>query len=184
MSTAFHEGYISWLYGLIGSTTLRDPTRSYWSLARQLYSRPFTWTIRNDDNREMDGRELRFEYLDAIGQHDYDLAWMARECTIFEMLIALSRRASFETQMEPVEWFWKFLENLELDHYSDAAYNPGVEHHVHQVLDRLIHRNYAPDGRGGIFPLKHPYSDQRNVEIWSQMSLYILENDPIGIVGD
>lgn len=181
MNAAFDEDYFQWLYGQVGSTASRSPRRSFWSLARKLYSAKFHWTIRNDDNREMDGIQLRFEYIEARGTEDYDLRWATRECSILEMLIALARRASFETSKTPDEWFWLMLDNLGIGGISDAHYENRSEDHIHEAIGRLVTRTYERDGRGGLFPLRSPYGDQRKTELWYQMSYYILENDPVEV---
>jgi hypothetical protein len=45
------------------------------------------------------------------------------------------------------------------------------------ILDRVIRREYEPDGTGGFFPLQNPLEDQTQVEIWYQMAAYINELD-------
>lgn len=179
MNAAFDEDYFQWLYSQVGSTAQRSPRRSFWSLARKLYSANYLWSVHNDDNREMDGIQLRFEYFEELGIQDYDLKWATRECSVLEMLIALARRASFETSRTPAEWFWIMLDNLGVGGISDAHFNHQSENHIHEVVGRLVTRMYERDGSGGLFPLRHPYGDQRKVELWYQMSYYILENDPL-----
>lgn len=129
----------------------------------------------------MDGIQLRFDYLEEIGLVDYDLRWATRECSIFEMLIALSRRASFESQLTPSQWFWHMLDNLGIGGISDAHYHEDSDVDIQLVLDRLVDRTYDRNGRGGLFPLREPYGDQRKTELWYQMSYYILENEPVEI---
>ena len=58
------ELYFKWLYGQIGSVKIRNRSRTYWSLAKQLFETEFTWTISKDENRAEDGRALRYEFLD------------------------------------------------------------------------------------------------------------------------
>lgn len=97
-------------------------------------------------------------------------------CSMLEMLVALGRRLSFQMEGESRFWFWTLLENVGLDKFNDRFYKTDKQaEEVDEVLQRIIWRNYAEDGSGGLFPLKHPDEDQRKVEMWYQMSAYILE---------
>jgi hypothetical protein len=167
------ELYLTWLYGQIGRIRQRRSSKSYWSLARQLYNKEFIPLVPNDDNRKADGKELRYEFINDEDIQDVDPNWMDLGCSMLEMLIALSRRLGFETGEEPREWFWHMIRNVHLDQYNDMA---GVPHDkVDDIIDRVIWRTYHPSGRGGLFPLKNAHEDQRRVELWYQLSAYLLE---------
>jgi hypothetical protein len=174
MAEPLDEQYLTWLYSKVGSTRLTSPSRTFWTLFRYLYKTEFLWIIPNDDNRMEDGRELRYEFLDDQRIRNVDPHWMGLGCSILEMLYALSRRLEFEDGTSARAWFWKLLENLELDKQSDSRFDLN---YVEDIIVRLIWRNYEPNGRGGLFPLKHPHADQRNVEIWYQLNAYILEHE-------
>lgn len=131
--------------------------------------------VPNDDNRVEDGKELRFTFVREQGTDGVDVYWLELGCSTLEMLIALADRASFETSKEPGHWFWFFLRNLGLDKYTDAHWTPHINAIVDRKLDRLIYRTYSPTGRGGLFPLRSAVEDQRKVELWYQMSAYLLE---------
>lgn len=169
------ERYFTWLYSQIALESNRNPARSFWLLCEQLHKTPFEYFVANDHNRAWDGRALREEFMDLEGL-DYDLDWMDLDCSFLEMFIALSRRASYQTGMEPYEWFWHILKNLELHKYTDEKYHDGIRLGIAVVLDGINRRTYEPSGRGGLFPLKHASEDQREVEIWYQMAAYLLEN--------
>lgn len=173
MSELLDDQYLSWLYSKIGSTRTRDRERTYWSLLRILYTKEFVWIIPNDDNRVEDGRDLRHEFMDDMKYDDIDPDWMALGCSFLEMMIALSRRLSFEVGGEPREWFFELLENLGLYDYNDNREFSREE--VDEVLDAVIWRTYAYDGTGGLFPLREPGEDQREVEIWYQLNAYVME---------
>lgn len=168
--------YLGWLYRYIGSTSNKNPRRSFWSLANQLYRTPYSWSVPNDDNREEDGKSLRTEFLQDESVEIEDSSWMDLECSVLEMLIALARRVSFESSGEPGDWFWRFMENLGLNGYSDSSYSSIVAIDVDETLDQLINRTYESNGYGGLFPLESPEQDQRQVELWYQMSAYLLED--------
>lgn len=170
------ELYFTWLYSQVGSTELANPTKTYWTLLRCLYTTEFIWFVPNDDNRKVDGRALRDEFLEEAGIVSADDFWMQLECSILEMLIGLSRRLSFEAEGSESGWFWRLIRNLGLQNCTD--YRDGMpfpQEQVEVTLHDLMWRLYHPNGQGGLFPLEHPTRDQRNVEIWYQMSAYILE---------
>ena len=177
MNEQLDELYIQWLYSQVASVRLRNPSRTYWRILRQLYVKEFIWIIPNDDNRVEDGRDLRYEFIEELGLRDIDEAWLRQGCSFLEMLIGLSRRLSFEDDGEPRTWFWKLMENLNLEQYNDNALIPEQE--VDDILDTVIFRTYRRDGRGGLFPLRNARYDQRDVEIWYQLSAYLLENTNI-----
>lgn len=170
------ELYLQWLYSQVADITRKSPSRTYWSLFRLLYKKEFIWLIPNDDNRVADGKALRHEFLADERITYVDRNWMDIECSVLEMLVALSRRLGTITEVEPRECFWHFLTVLELSHYTDNRQIPHDE--VDEILDILIWRRYRSNGDGGLFPLKHqPLQDQRDVEIWYQLNTWLNEQD-------
>ncbi len=174
------DQYLEWLYKeAVGATRNANPAKSFWQIARQLYSIPFEWLIANDDNRAEDGIALREEFCAECNIQDIDQDWMGLDCSMLEMMIALARRASFESSGEPGDWFWHFLKTLGLDHYSDLRYNRHVKNEAHLKVERIIYRQYERNGDGGLFPLRDAKKDQRKVELWEQMSVYLQEGNYI-----
>lgn len=172
------ERYFDWLYSQVASVKNRNPSRSHWLLCEQLFKKPFEYFVHNDHNRAEDGKELREEFLDEFDLQA-DQSWMELDCSMFELLIGLARRASFETNMTSDSWFWEMLSNLNLVRFNDEVYDEYSDKQVNLKLNDIVRRTYKPDGRGGLFPLKDSGKDQRKVEIWYQMSAYLLENSLI-----
>lgn len=94
---------------------------------------------------------------------------------MLELLIGLSRRLSFEEDGDSRRWFWQLLTNVNLAQYNDKEKLPLAT--VDEVLQRVIWRTYNTNGIGGLFPLNNPSKDQREVELWYQMSAYLLDVD-------
>ena len=136
----------------------------------------FDWAVANDDNRIEDGKALRLEFLNQF-EAEGSQEWVEQECSMLEMLIALSRRVEFESAHDAYHWFWTMLDNLNLRVYTDSVYDDEVVMLVDQAMIAVIDRRYRANGTGGLFPLARPTRDQRKVEIWYQMSSYLLEND-------
>lgn len=166
------ERYLEWLHSLVEPSDRRHHAR-YRKLCEQLYITPFLWFVPNDDNRIEDARELRREFFAMTGEEDR--LWYEMDASILEVLIALSRRVAFELDEAPAVWFWRMIGHLGLSYAEDHGWTRLRSREVRRVTDRLIHRTYRSDGHGGLFPLNHPYYDQRTVEIWDQMSAYVLE---------
>lgn len=136
-----------------------------------MYSKKFVWFIPNDDNRLEDGLDLRYEFV-AERRIFADPEWMSLDCSFLELLIGLARRLAFEGEGHPHVWFWHLVDNLELTKCTDdRRYS---RQRVETILDDVIWRTYEPTGRGGLFPLRYPHDDQREVELWYQMQAYLL----------
>ena len=177
MDEPLEELYFQWLYGQIGSVKQRNRARSYWQLARVLHKREFIWFVPNDDNRVEDGRELRYEFARVSGNDDVSEEWFEVGCSFLEMLIALSRRLAFESEGEPADWFWTLVDkNLHI-RVNDRDWTRDHERDINNIVDRVIWRRYSRTGVGGLFPLKHTTLDQRKVEIWYQLSAYLIEHE-------
>lgn len=167
--------YFEWL-------TYDIERREYNKLLVILFKTPFLSIVPNDQNRAIDGVDLRSDFRSAnralfIGSPEEE-EWFNLECSILEMLIALSDRAAYESNIDSDVWFWTFLENLNLLRFTDYKLEnkEGSDKEVSYILQRLNNRSYNRDGLGGIFPLIDPVKDQRRVEIWYQMSAYLMEN--------
>jgi hypothetical protein len=174
MDKPLDESYFVWLYRQVGSVEITNPSRTYWGLLKQLYIKEFVWVVPNDDNRAEDGRDLRQEFVDDEEIDAVDEVWMRLGCSMLEMLIGLSRRLSFEAGGESRTWFWNLLEKVHLDKFADNTELPASR--IDDTLDRIIWRTYSNSGRGGLFPLSKTKDDQRRIEIWYQLSAYLLEN--------
>lgn len=168
------ESYLNWLYSQVASVRTRAKSRTYWKLLRALFTVEFQWIVPNDDNRLEDGRALRLEFLEARGIRDADPAWLQLGCSFLEVLVALSRRLSFETDETNAKWFWVMIENLGMELWVDSK--ELCEAKVDRIVNQVIWRTYRPNGDGGLFPLKNPRRDQRTVEIWYQLNEYLIEH--------
>lgn len=160
--------YLDWLYNEV----VKNKRLTYWRLFRHLYKTPFRWFVPNDGNRAQDGIDLRKEWRDVIDV-DPDSRWMELPCSVLEMMIALARRMEFEAEASPDYWFFDLLENLGFGDYHDGGgYSMNA---VTRQLQILMDRVYEPNGVGGLFPVRRTNKDQRRVELWYQMSEYLLQ---------
>lgn len=169
------ELYFKWLYRQVAPARLKNPVRTYWDLLAKLHNKEFLWFVPNDDNRAMDGKYLRYEFLDSQppGVQNAEHSWLETGCSMLEMMIALARRLAFYGGGASSAWFWHMIDNLGLRGCTDAT--PGSPEEVDRILNRVIERTYDKNGNGGLFPLKETKRDQRRVELWYQMNYYLIE---------
>lgn len=169
-TTTKREDYFAWLCSRIDVSENHD----YSILLDAMYAKEFVWVVGNDDNRIQDARDLRIQYGGDTngwkGKVDKAQKVYGAAVSVLEVLIGVADRLGFLIDVEPSVCAWILIENLGLDRcHKDRR-------KIDEILDRLIWRNYSPNGSGGFFPLRNPSRDQRSVEIWYQMTEWIEEN--------
>ena len=168
-----NDEYFEWLCELVDIKRFSKHI-SYRKLLMHLHNIEFTWFVPYDDNRADDGIQLRRRY--AISQDDVELSdYILGPCSVLEMMIALANRCEYI--MDDIamgnrtgQWFWGMVHNLGLSPMTDDHFDKDV---VDEIVRRLLNREYEPDGRGGLFTVRHCVYDLRTVEIWSQLSWYL-----------
>lgn len=167
MSDSAAEVYLGWL----GSQINCPEGKTYNHLLVILLQKEFVWLVPNDDNRIADGLEIRQEFTNETG------IVYQEPCSVLEVILGLARRLEFMAGGEAAGWAWQLICNLELHKLSDPI-GPRKAIKAEEILERLIWRNYEPDGTGGFFPLAWPDDDQTKVEIWYQLAFYVEEIHP------
>ena len=165
MTEPIEESYFNWLCAKV----LSNSSNMYRDLLHILHSTEFVWVVPIDENRLEDGLELRIDFLRET-RLERDDHWYSLGCSVLEMLIAFSRRAEFQTGIKDSDWFWELIENLGLGEFRRLPNDPSV---ISEIIDRFIWRTYSEDGHGGLFPLRWPKQDQRELEIWYQFYEYL-----------
>lgn len=171
--------YFDFLCGIVC-----DPqeSKTYSGLLSSLHRHQFYSLVPNDDNRGEDGKRLRTIFEDEEGHNGLSLC-LDDECSVLEMLIGLSFRMENELEDGPEEktaseCFWLLLDNLEISDLDDESYGKYtlVSEEIDEKILCFLERRYDRTGKGGLFPLNFASRDQRKVEIWYQMSEFLLEN--------
>lgn len=148
-----------------------DEERDYYGLLKQLHRIEFSEDtfepISNDVNRIADGLSIR---------NDFRKGQIIGPCSFLEFLIGLAYRIEDVIGNDYVYSFWEMIENLGLLEFDDDSIDLSESEEVEEVVSTFLNRRYKRDGRGGLFPLRHPKEDQRKVEIWYQMQAYLIEN--------
>jgi hypothetical protein len=165
------DPYCDWLYFFVGKPY------GYSRLITALYDKPFKWFIPHDDNRAVEGLKLREIYCEEY-RLPIERVRFNSEVSLLEVIIGLSIRCFLALEDNPdnvrvEDWFWILIRNTGLDLFDDENY---LDNMVDLTMNKVINRTYTPSGRGGLFPLNGRHKDQRKVELWYQMSLYLVEN--------
>lgn len=175
------QNYINWL-----EPQLRDdygnPDKDYWGLTHCMFQTPFIWSHPMDENRMVDGKELRIVFANTFKSESRrariinDISKIG-PTSFLEVLLGLSQRLSFHAGGRPPGWAWHLLCNLELDRLSDP-FTRAKQRRAEDIMRVAMERTYSPDGTGGFFPLAWPEDDMTGVELWYQMHAYIAELHP------
>lgn len=171
--------YFEWLYAKAFKVRDLESSDSYLTVCSHLHSVEFWDGVPNDDNRRIEGEELRDEFVSntsMVDAEDYAKLYSNGRASVLEMLIALAKRADYEVELGTPEWMRIFLENLDLLKYSDARVRVSHRTVIERIIRIFNQRQYERNGQGGIFPLQRSRKDQRTVELWYQMAAYMKEN--------
>lgn len=168
------ETVIEYFEWLLEKVDFDNDHCGYEELLRYLHSVEFTSRIPKDENRVIDGLNLRDEFMCDRNIDGY----IEGPCSVLEMLVAFSIRIEMDITGDPgnddlSRWFWVMLDNLGLLKYDDRHFD---EEEVEEIVNIFLERKYSRDGRGGLFPLFHPKTNQRETELWYQMQRYLTEH--------
>lgn len=168
--------YFEWLYDQVCDG--KNEHVSYRELFTLLHSIDFRWCIPRDENRAEDGIDLRYRFAIRCDERNEKIILRALNfpCSVFEMIFALAIRCEETIMDDPSrgnrtkQWFWRMINNLELGGMYDSRFD---KYYVIECVERLLDREYAPNGEGGLFTIKHCKYDLRTVEIWTQLCWYL-----------
>ena len=171
------EDYFKWICSLVCDRSKSIP---YKKLLRYLFDTDFIYVLERDENRAIDGCDLRYRYgycndipQDVISEYLND-----RKCSMLEMMAALSNRieenlmSDWDCGDRTGKWFWEMIHNLGLDKAQDSRFDLQK---VSKIIDIFLHREYEPDGTGGLIRIPNCDRDLRTVEIWYQVNWYLSE---------
>lgn len=165
--------YFEWLFNIVCDDGYSE-VMSYRTLLMFMHDTDFRYSIPRDQNRAEDGISLRYRFALEYGLHDVPTC-LDGPCSLLEMMVALSLHCE-EIMDDPSigdrtrQWFWGMIVNLGLGAMSDARFDKRT---ANDIIEDFLDRNYEPNGKGGLFTVRHCDVDLRNVEIWCQMCWYL-----------
>lgn len=178
MRNQIENEYFEWLFNLACGRT-RSKQISYRKLLTRLHNTIFRYSIPNDQNRAEDGINLRYRFAlehEKLYSYEMVMTTLNGPCSVLEMMIALAIHCEENIMDDPnigdrtAQWFWGMVINLGLGSMLDDRFDKRiVDEHVARFLDR----DYEPDGKGGLFTVRHCNQDLRDVEIWRQLCWYL-----------
>ena len=167
--------YFEWMYDLVCGDRFPEEN-GYRKLLMQLHNTRFRFSIPMDENRAVAGVELRYSFAYDCGYTSSYVEYLDGPCSVLEMMVALAVHCEEHIMDDPTkgnrtgQWFWSMIVNLNLGSMNDNRFD---RKYVEAVIERFLNREYAPDGRGGLFTVKNCDRDLRDVEIFHQMCWYI-----------
>lgn len=167
-----NDEYFNWLYDIVCGKRF-SKNISYDNLLHCLHSINFRVVIKNDINRAKDGIDLRRRYFLNTNA---DSNMGEQPCTVLEMMVALAIRCEESIMDNPNigdrtgQWFWSMINTLGLSNMIDKNFD---ESYVREKIDIFLDREYEPNGKGGLFEIKHCRRDLRKIEIWYQLCWYL-----------
>jgi hypothetical protein len=172
--------YFNWMVGLISRDYYPVDNNPYSLLLEQLNMVKFFYLIERDENREVDGINLRYQFAYETNKDDteeIETCLYSEDCTVLEMMVALCLRCQQiigdeESNNGTGMIFWVMINNLGLKNMTNDAYNPVQ---VENILYRFMSHQYKENGHGGLFVLTKENSDLRKMEIWFQAMRYLDE---------
>lgn len=179
IGNSLHREYFHWLCDHIGGEGVSKEL-SYHKLLESLYLTPFRYTIARDKNRAADGEDMRFRFAcdHGIDLRVVEAEFLGKRCSVLEMMIALAVRCEENIMDDPCmgdrtgQWFWGMVVNLGLGSMTDVNFD---DLYFSMVIERFLDRDYEPNGKGGLFTVRHCDRDLRNAEIWHQLCWYLNE---------
>lgn len=169
------NAYFEWMEDLVCGKRYSKVV-SYDKLLMYLFETDFRYSIPMDENRAKDGLDLRYRFAYEHSDIEDAEAYLDGPCSVLEMMIALSIRCEENIMDDPNvgdrtgQWFWGMIVNLGLGSMIDNRFDRRF---VEDAVDRFLDREYDPDGKGGLFTIRHCNRDLRTVEIWYQLCWYL-----------
>lgn len=173
---ALNDLYFEWMLKQVRQDGIqRDQPNSFHRLLVHLHQTVFRWSIPKDKNRADDGRSLRRRFAIDQGIEGQEI-YIVGPCSVLEMMISLAFKCEEEFMDDPAfgnrtsQWFWNMVVSLGLGSMTDKNFE---YQYADSVTQRFLNRDYEPNGRGGLFTIRHCDRDLRNVEIWHQLCWYV-----------
>lgn len=169
--------YLDWMSAIAFHDS--SERSQYQSLLHHLHSIPFYFLIPMDENRMVDGIDLRYRFA-----HDHSLnpedtmseLGQNNSCSVLEMMVALALKGDervlydYETGSKSDYIFKAMLASSQLTDSRNDRFSPE---YVSYRVDCILKREYEYDGFGGLFTVNNPRMDMRDVDIWYQMNWYL-----------
>lgn len=174
--------YFEWLFRSVykHDSCDIDDMYSFSKLALELYDIPFEVEYAMDENRVSDGVQLRYSFGLEKGYDDRTITCCLDDipCSVFEVMVALAQRCESQIMADSeygdrtTQWYNEMVVSLGLGSMYNARFDAR---RVHIAITKMMHHDFEPNGKGGLFTVRHPDRDMRNLELWAQMCDHLNE---------
>lgn len=178
----YKEQYFQYLKSLVGEVW---EGKSYSILLRLLFQSEFYWLVDMDENRAMDGKNLRWEFARVFSKEEREQINEELEgpASDLEVIIGVAKRMDddlWNGENREKMWFWELISNLKLTKYHDLGRNVALlENNFFHQMKKWHDREFGKNGEGSLFPCKNFSKNGKNAEIWLQMRAYLNTNFPL-----
>lgn len=179
------DNYYEWLLDLVLKSRRYPnikPPKTYDKLLYHLFQTPFLVYHEADNNRAVDGYNLRLRYSVVENLRFEEEAVLKNallpndNISLLEVILALAIKIE-ENIMRDEEygdrtrqWFWFMLHSLGVAKYHDKVYD---QEEVDKILYTFNHTQYEKNGKGGLFWVPNTKEDLRKKDIWYQLMRYL-----------
>lgn len=182
---SYRNEYKEWLFKKVldNHNVPITASNNYSKLLNYLYNVEFTYCIPMDENRELDGMDMRYTFCYECGYTNSKIVdeYLCGPCRLLEMMIALAIRLEngFANDSKYGDrsslWFWSMVTNMGLSKYSDNCFDANIEV-VEEAVYNMLERHYDKYGHGALFTVKETDYDFSKEELWFQGISYINEH--------
>ena len=179
--SATSSTYIEWL--VRDKLGLSDKEwKTYNFLINSLSKIEFVAIHPQDENRAVDGLELRSQFSDETELYLDSSSGLPSKCSMLEMLAGLAVKIenrimrNVDIGDRTGKWFLMMINNMGLGDITNKNWKYDDESKIGDICHRIIYRDYKSNGEGGLFPLKNKSINWKNEEIWNQCMAFLREN--------
>lgn len=165
--------YFAWICDLMCSRFPKGV--SFNKLLYYLHNTEFIYVLPIDENRADNGINLRYRFSISYTRVEDADSCIHAPCSVLEMMVALAFKME-ETMDDPLmgdrtaQWFWNMVVSLGLGSMNDDRFDGK---YVEETIERFLYRRYDSDGKGGLFTIRGCPDDLRDIDIWTQMCMYL-----------
>lgn len=169
------NAYFEWMFNIVSDEDLPKDI-SYRKLLMHLHNTEFIPTHPKDENRAIDGIDLRYRFAyEHAGIEDAE-TYIKGPCSVLEMMVSLAIYCEESIMDDPTkgdrtrQWFWGMVNSLGLGAMTDSRFD---RLRFNEIMDRFMYRKYSPNGKGGLFTIRNCDKDLTEVEIYYQLCWYL-----------
>ena len=173
-NTQIQDEYFDWLGNKICENHF--DFIKYKSLLLCLHDTPFKFSIFMDENRAINGEELRWDFASEC-DYIYDEIEDALDfsVSVLEVMVALCIKIE-QFMMNCTDgdrtgvWFWDMIASMHLSDMTNARFDYP---YVRDRIDIFLNREYSENGDGGLFFVEDCEQNMREIELWKQADIYM-----------